>query len=60
MAPELIQEKKDFDHKIDVYTFGVIFYQILMKVEFLAISMAEVEQEKLLLFHQQLQIFQVS
>ncbi|KAK8840115.1 hypothetical protein M9Y10_031053 [Tritrichomonas musculus] len=42
MAPELLQERTDYDEKVDVYAFGVVVFQILMKGEFPRIGLAEV------------------
>ena len=42
MAPELLQERTDYDEKVDVYAFGVVVFQILMKGEFPRIGIAEV------------------
>ena len=42
MAPELVQEKTDYDEKVDVYAFGVVVFLILTKGEFPKISLADV------------------
>ncbi|KAK8842123.1 hypothetical protein M9Y10_026350 [Tritrichomonas musculus] len=42
IAPELLQEKTKYDEKVDVYAFGVVVYQILMKGEFPKIGFADV------------------
>lgn len=42
MAPELVQEKTDYNEKVDVYAFGVVVYLIVMKGEFPKISLVEV------------------
>ena len=42
MAPELLQERTDYDEKVDVYAFGVVVFLILTKGEFPKIGMADV------------------
>ena len=42
MAPELIQGKKDYNEKVDVYSFGVIVYMILTKGEYPKINILDV------------------
>ena len=42
MAPELLQEKTDYDEKVDVYAFGVVVFLILTKGEFPKVGMADV------------------
>lgn len=46
MAPEIFQERKDYDEKVDVYAFGVVVYLILTKGEFPKISVADVSAGK--------------
>ena len=46
MAPELLQERTDYDEKVDVYAFGVVVYLILTKGEFPKISVIEVGNGK--------------
>ena len=42
MAPELLQEKNDYNEKVDVYAFGVVVFLILTKGEFPKISPNEI------------------
>ncbi|KAK8838286.1 hypothetical protein M9Y10_035709 [Tritrichomonas musculus] len=42
MAPELIQGRKDYDEKVDVYAFGVVVFLVLTKGEEPRISIADV------------------
>ncbi|KAK8845156.1 hypothetical protein M9Y10_021338 [Tritrichomonas musculus] len=46
MAPELIQERTDYNEKVDVYAFGVVVYLILTKGEFPKISLHDVGNGK--------------
>lgn len=46
MAPELLEGRTDYDEKVDVYAFGVVVYQILMKGEFPNIGIADVIKGK--------------
>ena len=42
MAPELLQERSDYNEKVDIYSFGVVVYLILTKGEFPKIGFADV------------------
>ena len=46
MSPELLQGRKDYDQKVDVYAFGVVVFIILTKGEYPDISIAEVANGK--------------
>ena len=42
MAPELLQERKDYNEKVDVYAFGVVVFKILSKGEYPDVSIADI------------------
>ena len=42
MAPELVQERDDYNEKVDVYAYGVVVFLILTKGEFPKISLHDV------------------
>ena len=42
MAPELLQRKKNYDEKVDVYAFGVVVFLILTKGQYPDINIVEV------------------
>lgn len=42
MAPEIIQEKTNYNEKVDVYSFGGVVFAILNKGQFPKITIAEV------------------
>lgn len=46
MAPELVQERSDYNGKVDVYAFGVIVYMMMTKGEYPNISQFEVGNGK--------------
>ena len=46
MSPELLQGRRDYDEKVDVYAFGVVLFVILTKGEYPEISVAEVSTGK--------------
>ena len=46
MAPELVQGRKDYDEKVDVYAFGVVVFMIVTKGERPGISAFDVGNGK--------------
>ena len=46
MAPELVQERDDYNEKVDVYAYGVVVFLILTKGEFPKISLHDVGNGK--------------